>query len=444
MRRLLFLSLLAAALLTGDARAVAPWSEPTLTAGAMELASTAPPTLFGIVQPLPDPRPRRVISAAVEGGVPGPTRQADASRALNLVRVVDGGRVVAGVDLGRAAGPHHARLVRGRLGSRLGPPRSLRGRSRVSFLLDLAVNDAGDAVAAVRWCHTLGCGRQSLQLVRWRAGSRLGKPLRIARGGKLGAGVALNARGDVAVIWDREQRGTDRHAVYGQILTAAGRLRSRRLLGHAPAAPRYRIAITGTRRVVAAWVAQEVNECFANPGEIGVAQARAGGRFTRARRLANLRISGCGRYVRDPGVAFARGPDGRVLIAWSGNEGPRWVVRAGELGTSGVTSAAVVSDRATDAVLADLAIGPHGEAVILLADGVGGEDPTAPLRLLAVTRPAAPGAAFGAPEIVTSAIDSGGTVVFDRATRSVVAAYLTHGSDFMPATTVVTRPPVSG
>ena len=148
--------------------------------------------------------------------------------------------------------------------------------------------------------------------------------------------------------------------------------------------------------------------------------------------------------MRHPGVAFARGPDGRVLIAWSGNEGPRWVVRAGELGASGVTSAAVVSDRATDAVLADLAIGPHGEAADLLADGVGGEDPTGPLRLLAVTRPASPGAAFGAPEVVTSAIDSGGTLAFDPATRSVVAAYLTHGSDFMPATAVVTRPPLSG
>jgi hypothetical protein len=194
---------------------------------------------------------------------------------------------------------------------------------------------------------------------------------------------------------------------------------------------------------VAAWVAQEVNECFANPGEIAVAQAGPGGRFTRARQLARLSITGCGRYAEAPGVAFARGPDGRVLIAWSGNEGARWVVRAGELTPSGITGATVVSDRATDAVLADLAVGPHGEAIILLADGVGGADPTGPRRLLAVTRARA-GEPFDAPEIVTSAIDSGGTVAFDPGTRSVVASYLTHGSDFMPATAVVIRPPITG
>ena len=115
-------------------------------------------------------------------------------------------------------------------------------------------------------------------------------------------------------------------------------------------------------------------------------------------------------------MAFARGPDGRVLIAWSGNEGTRWVVRAGELGASAVSGAAVVSDRATDAVLADLAVGPGGEAIILLADGVGGEDPTGPTRLLAVTR--APAGAFGAPEVVTDEFDAGGTVAFDPATRT--------------------------
>ena len=174
-----------------------------------------------------------------------------------------------------------------------------------------------------------------------------------------------------------------------------------------------------------------------------MAQAGPGGRFTRARRLARLRITGCGRYVRDPGVAFARGPDGRVLIAWSGNEGPRWVVRAGELGASGVTGAAVVSDRATDAVLADLAIGSRGEAVILLADGVGGEDPTGPLRLLAVTR-CVHRRAVRRPRGRHERDRSGGTVAFDPATRSVVAAYLTHGSDFLPATAVVTRPPLAG
>ena len=440
--RLWLVAVVALATSSTDARADAPWSHPTLSSGAMDLAPTAPPTLFGVTQTPSEPGPRRIIGAPVDNGVPGPTQTSTASRDLNLIRVADGGRIVAGVYLGRSAGPPHAGLVRGSLGGPLGSPRSLRGRSAASFLLDLATNDKGDAVAAVRRCQTRGCGRQSLVLVRWRAGARLGKPRRIARGGKLGAGVALNARGDVAIVWDRlPAGGRARRAVYGQLLTASGRLRPRRLLAHPSAAPRYRIAITAARRVVAAWVAQPINECVAHPGEIAVAQAGPSGRFTRAQRLARLRITGCGRYARDPAVGFARGPDGRVLIAWSGNEGPRWVVRAGELGPSGVTGTAVVSDRASDAVLADLAVGPHGEAVILLADGVGGADPTGPQqRLLAVTR--ASGAAFAAPEVVTSEFDTGGTLAFDPATRSPVAAYVTHGPDFLPTTAVVTRTPL--
>ena len=223
--------------------------------------------------------------------------------------MLDGDRIIAGVEFpSTASGARQRGLTRGRLGGRFGRPRSLRGRSRSSWLLDLATNDAGDAVAAVRWCHTAGCGRQSLQLVRWRAGAKLGKPQRIARGRGLGAAVALNARGDVAVVWDRVERAADGSAVYGRVITASGRVRPRRLLGHAPAALRYRqIALTSTRRVVETWVAQDVNECFANPGEIAVAKAGPGGRFTGARRLARLRISGCGRYVQDPAWALPAG-----------------------------------------------------------------------------------------------------------------------------------------
>ena len=58
----------------------------------------------------------------------------------------------------------------------------------------------------------------------------------------------------------------------------------------------------------------------------------------------------------------------------------------GELGPGGVESATVVSDRASDSVLADLAVGARGEAIVLLADGIGGGDATGPTRLLAVTR----------------------------------------------------------
>jgi hypothetical protein len=188
--------------------------------------------------------------------------------------------------------------------------------------------------------------------------------------------------------------------------------------------------------VTAGWLAQPVGECVAARGEIAVLPTAAPARFAPARRLAKLDITGCGRYASGPGVALARRPDGRVLVAWSGNEGARWVVRAGELGAAGVTGAAVISDRATDAVLADLALGPRGEAIVLLADGIGGADPTGPQRLLAVTQPR--GGAFGAPELVAPDAGVGSVVAVDPATRRATAAY----SRLTGVTYVATRDPV--
>ncbi|MDQ5832495.1 MAG: hypothetical protein M3550_05475 [Actinomycetota bacterium] len=439
------LSVLAVALATiagGDAGALAaaPWSEPQSINGSFErllFNANGQGMLIGLGQVLPgDGRRGKVRAATVQGGTPGQTQESTTPLDLGLTKVYGRDGVVAGGHVKPGVSPHVA-LTRGRLGHRLSRPQPLRGRSRSSHLLDLAVNGVGNAVAVVRWCQTQGCGRQTLEIFRWRPGARLSRPLRIARGRRLGAGVAINTRGDVAIVWDRFSR-RGRRDVFGQILTASGKLRPRQRVGTAPAGPRYRIALTDDRRVVAAWVAQNISECDAHAGEIAVAQASKGGRFGRARRLTTLAITGCGRYASDPAVQFARAPGGRVLIAWSGNEGARWVVRAGELGAAGVESVAVVSDRGSDAVLADLALGSRGEAVLLLADGVGGSDPTGPNRLLAVTRGWDRGS-FTAPELVADRAGIGSSVTFDPLTSRATVAYPATDAQFMPITSVVMR-----
>jgi hypothetical protein len=430
----------------GVARAAAPWSDPQAISGSFSSLSfdaAGHGALFGLAQTPGQVPVNRVIGVSLDAGVPGPMRESKSRINLTALRLYGRDGVVAAGDSSlRRGAAHHVSLTRGHIGAPLSRPQSLRGRSRVSFLLDLAVNLRGDAVAAVRWCRTTACGgTQTLVVYRWRRGARLGKPVRIARGRKVGAGVGLNARGDVALVWDRLKRPLQGGArdVYGQILRAGGALRPRQRLGSASSAPRYRISLTNTLRVVAGWVAQQVNECFANPGEIAIAQAQ-GGRFSRAQQLAKLEITGCGRYVSGPGVAFARRPDGSFPVAWSGNEGGRWVVRAGELGAAGVTGATVVSDRATDAVLADLAVGPRGEAIMLLGDGVGGADPTGPQRLLAVTREAAAGP-FGTPELVADKANTG-DVEIDPGTRRPTVIYPDTTPTFEPATALVMRDPV--
>jgi len=438
------LSVLVLALATiagGDGGAVAapPWSEPQSINGSFErilFNTNGQGMLVGLGQVLPgDGRRGKVRAATVQGGTPGQTRESTTPLDLGVMKVYGRDSVVAGGHGKPGVSPHVA-LTRGRIGHRLGRVQPLRGRSRSSHLLDLAVNDAGHAVAAVRWCQTAGCGRQTLAIFRGRPGQRLSRPVRIARGGRLGAGVAINRRGEVAIMWDRLRGG--RRDVYGQILTTSGKLRPRQRVGTAPGGPRYRIALTDDRRVVAAWVAQNISECDAQAGEIAVAQASKGGRFGRARRLTRLAITGCGRYASDPAVQFARAPDGRVLIAWSSNEGVRWVVRAGELGAAGVESVAVVSDRASDAVLADLALGSRGQAILLLADGVGGSDPTGPNRLLAVTR-GWDHDSFTAPELVADQAGIGSTVTFDPLTSRAMVAHPAQDAQFMYITSVVTR-----
>jgi hypothetical protein len=443
------LSVVAVALATiagGDAGALAaaPWSEPQSINGGFEriLFNTDGQgmMLIGLGQVAPlDYRLGRVLAAPVQGGTPGQVRESTTPLNLGQMEVYGRNGVVAGGVLKPGVSQRVA-LARGRFGRPLGRPQLLRGGSRSSLLLDLAVNQVGHAVAVVQQCQDRRCTRQTLELFRWRAGARLSRPLRIARGRYVGAGVAINARGDVVILWDRFRR-RGRRDVFGQILTASGKLRARQRVGVAPAGPHYRIALTNDRRVVAAWVAQEVNECYAHAGEIAVAQAGKGGRFGRARRLTTLTITGCGRYASGPAVQFARAPDGRVLIAWTGNEGTRWVVRAGELGATGVQRVAVVSDRASDTILADLAVGPRGEAIILLADGVGGADPTGPNRLLAVTRGATP-ESFTAPELIADKAGLGSSVAFDPTTAHATVAYPASDAQFQPITSVVTRDPI--
>lgn len=160
--------------------AAAPWSEPLAVPGGssggvdqLRFDDAGHGLLIGLGV-------GGVLAAPVEGGRPGPAVQsATGLSPTTLVRIYGRDGVVAGGD---RPGTAHAALARGRLGRPLGRPQPLRGRSRSSQLLDLAVNEAGDAVAVVRWCRTRGCGRQTLALFRWRAGARIGRPRSIARG----------------------------------------------------------------------------------------------------------------------------------------------------------------------------------------------------------------------------------------------------------------------
>ena len=89
-------------------------------------------------------------------------------------------------------------------------------------------------------------------------------------------------------------------------------------------------------------------------------------------------------------------------------------------------------------MLADLALGSRGEAVLLLADGVGGSDPTGPNRLLAVTR-GWDAESFTAPELVADKAGLGSSVAFDPLTSRAMVAYPALDAQFTYITSVVRR-----
>jgi hypothetical protein len=232
--------------------------------------------------------------------------------------------------------------------------------------------------------------------------------------------AAVNARGDVLAVWAHNLRARAR------IVTAAGRRGPRQALGPVQAFPKLAAALGDRRRAVVALGGQAVSEGEPlQPFEARVATAPAGGRFGRPRRLERVAASGTGTYVSGPGVAAALLPGGRAVVAWTGRDGDRFVVRVADASGG---SPQTVSPPPAHAVLAGLAAGPDGRLAVGWIAGVRGADAVPPgvASLVAAVRP--PGAgAFGPPEPVSPpagfADPDGAQLAVDPATGEVLAVW---------------------
>jgi hypothetical protein len=426
----LLLATVIAACTPGIAAAEAPWSAAQPIAGTDNVGMAhvvftraghglAAYSTVALVRPL---RTATLHGAQTTGsGVFGPAR--DLGR-LNLTALGTYGsdRVIAFGTTG-ARHPRPA-VAYGTPDAGFGAAHAV-GPGRDGQVIDGAVNDRGDAAALLLAVRTP-------YLVVRRPGHPFGRAVRLGRGPTISGAVAVNTRGDVLVVWERPLSGvTGARGIYARVRTSGGQLSKTRRLGTSVPAVSISAALDDARHAVVAWLGQRVSEGdVGSPATIKYAAARPGQPFGPERTVEVVDVTGTGRYVTAPGVRAAIGADGRALLAWTGYQDGRFVVRAAPVSDGVLGDAQIVSDPSADSVLAALSTGPHGEAVVLARQGIRGADPAPPsggITLTAAAR-AAGQATFGPVEIVhasTSFVDVPG-VAFDPIHDSAVAVW----SDF--------------
>jgi hypothetical protein len=203
-----------------------------------------------------------------------------------------------------------------------------------------------------------GASSIELRIHRYYMGTSMAPvPITASRGVE-GLTLALDYRSDALAVWERAG------AIYARDMPASGRS-ARAATRVAAAAPGARIAalLSDDNRAILAW-----SETRAGVTSVYADLSGTGVRFAGAPRLLE-------RYA-DPGAVTPAGSGPRlvrllsesVMLAWTGEASGHWVVHTAAVDENGVRAIDTISDPARDAVLADLAPGPAGEAYALWSE----------------------------------------------------------------------------
>jgi hypothetical protein len=243
-----------------------------------------------------------------------------------------------------------------------------------------------------------------------------------------GAVTALTAtmdyRSDVLVAW--QQNG----AIYAHMLRASGRVDPTQRVGPSAPGPRLRALVSDNDHGMIAWSSTLVRT--SSPATTGVYLdlSAPGVRFGAPLRLASFvdpqqvcRRLGC--------LSLVRLSTENVLLAWTDVEGGRYTVRGGPA-VFAATRNARMSGAHAQAVLADLAAGPAGDAVAVWESvpGPGGVLDGRPSQLWAARAFLAhhDRLALRTPEMIAAAGPNlAPSVAIDPANDRAVAAWLTAG-----------------
>ena len=263
----------------------------------------------------------------------------------------------------------------------------------------IAVNAAGDAAVALEACATHLCHPAAPRIVLRGHGHALGHPIALDRAGfGYGVSVAIDPRGRVLAVWDRNG------SVYARFVGPRGRLGRRQALGPERAPSVFQAALPGDGRAAVAWTSQVRGETGAgSPFTATISLAGPRGRFGRPIVLDTVPLPSPGSFgMPPPGLVLRLPPAAPGFVAWTGVDATGNIVRVATIRGTTLEPPQTVSAPGSNALLADAAAGPRGEAVVLMRPGAGSGAPNAGTgfgALVAATRGPGVGA-FATPETI--------------------------------------------
>jgi len=403
---------LSACAAVGPARAVFPRDKPTHATGRGAIvwsgASACPGGAGTLVSAIGrDDVPAMPSPARAPGGAKLSLRPP-----LAVAPAPHGQLVIAGSPPASTGG---GQLVQGSAG---GPFSTLGTLAGAASQNALATGYLGDVAAASPTGGASGRAGARIDVERYFA--RGLSPSRIvpAQDGAVQAlTVSLDFRTDAIAVW--RQRG----ALYAHDLPASGRPQPTQRLAGAGPAPRVAALISDDNRAIVAWADER-----AGATSVYLDVSSEGVRFGRPRLLE--------RFADPAGLAYpatsprlVRLSSESVMMAWSGAEHGRWVVRTAAIDLNGLRRISTVSDAHADSLLSDLQPGPDGEAIALWTEPQRTADGRLDVRdqalLAARGIDAYPGRTiFAAPEQIAAAGPTeDATLAFDPASDRALALW---------------------
>ncbi|MFI4989861.1 MAG: hypothetical protein ACHQHO_02955 [Solirubrobacterales bacterium] len=165
--------------------------------------------------------------------------------------------------------------------------------------------------------------------------------------------VSLDFRTDAILVW--RQAG----ALWARDLPASGRSQPTQRLAAVARAPRVSALISDDNRAIVAWADEQSGHT-----SIYIDYSGSGVRFGK-RQLLERFANPAGAPYPVGAPRLVRLSSESVMLAWSGAQDGRWVVRTAAIDLHGLRRTSTISDPQTNALLSDLQAGPDGEAIAL-------------------------------------------------------------------------------
>jgi hypothetical protein len=352
----------------------------------------------------------------------------DAPAAPHYAQAPSGRRLTLNAPLALAPAPHGelaiagsgganggGSLVQGTASGAFTPLGALAGAAQAG---SLATGYLGDVASLSPIAGGLDEGGLELRIERYFARALSPTITLAGHGGAIESPtVGLDFRTDAILAW--AQHG----ALYARDVPASGRVQPTQRLASVGRAPRVAALISDDNRAIVAWADER-------DGKTSVYVDASGGgvRFGSPRLLERFGNPAGARYPTTSPL-LTRLSSESVMLAWSGAQDGRWVVRTAAIDLNGVGPTNTISSPQDDALLSDLAPGPDGEAIALWreprrsADGT--LEPSAQAILAARGDDAYPDkTVFAAPELVAPpGPNEDATVALDPASDRAIALW---------------------